>query len=238
MPETPCGATLRRIGRSRRTRWPISEPTLRSDPAASPGVCATASTSSSCTAGRNRRSRQRCFCGAAVPMSALPGSSISSTASLGCCSSSISAARASGGKTPPIRRRQSHRQAVLTLPGCDGQARPGRRRRGEAPGTSDPGEPLGWLRDRSAVVFTQAAARSPSPGDGQPLGRFQVTHSLIRGDPHTAFAEGDGADSTTARSPWLLRRRTPDRAVCPRRRGARRGRAAERAIRRGGRRQP
>jgi hypothetical protein len=43
MPETPCGATLRRIGRSRRTGWPISEPTRRSDPAASPGVCATAS---------------------------------------------------------------------------------------------------------------------------------------------------------------------------------------------------
>src|ERR687896_1929915 len=42
MPEQRCGTTLRRTARPRGTRWPISEPTLRSDPAASPGVYATA----------------------------------------------------------------------------------------------------------------------------------------------------------------------------------------------------
>src|SRR5215204_6735936 len=47
-PEPPCGTTLRRTARSRPTRWPISEPTLRSDPAASPGVYATASAKRSC----------------------------------------------------------------------------------------------------------------------------------------------------------------------------------------------
>ena|SRR5215217_290616 len=42
-PEPPCGTTLRRTARQGPTRWPISEPTLRSDPVASPGVYATAS---------------------------------------------------------------------------------------------------------------------------------------------------------------------------------------------------
>lgn len=45
-PAKLCGTTSRRTVRSRRTGWRFSEPTLRSDPAGSPVVCATASTRS------------------------------------------------------------------------------------------------------------------------------------------------------------------------------------------------
>jgi hypothetical protein len=42
-PARSCATTSRRTACARRTRWPFSEPTLRSDPASSPGVYATAS---------------------------------------------------------------------------------------------------------------------------------------------------------------------------------------------------
>jgi hypothetical protein len=45
-PGPPSATTSGRTARLRWTRWPFSEPTLRTDPVSSPGVCATASTTS------------------------------------------------------------------------------------------------------------------------------------------------------------------------------------------------
>jgi hypothetical protein len=42
-PGPPCATTSRRTTCARRTRWPFSEPTVRTGLAGSPGVCATAS---------------------------------------------------------------------------------------------------------------------------------------------------------------------------------------------------
>jgi peptidoglycan/xylan/chitin deacetylase (PgdA/CDA1 family) len=58
-------------------------------------------------------------------------------------------------------------------------------------GTNDeriPGTLLGWLLDRYAIVFTQDRSPIASPGDGQPLGRLQVTRGLSAGDLHAAIA--------------------------------------------------
>jgi biofilm PGA synthesis lipoprotein PgaB len=61
-------------------------------------------------------------------------------------------------------------------------------------GTNDPKIPddlLGWLTQRYAAVFTQDVNARAHAGDGQPLGRIQVTRATTGGDLHEKLLSGE-----------------------------------------------
>jgi peptidoglycan/xylan/chitin deacetylase (PgdA/CDA1 family) len=60
-------------------------------------------------------------------------------------------------------------------------------------GTNDPkipGDLLGWLTQRYDAVFTQDVNARARPGNGQPLGRIQVTRAHTGGDLHEMLLSG------------------------------------------------
>ncbi len=61
-------------------------------------------------------------------------------------------------------------------------------------GTNDPKIPddlLGWLTDRYDVIFTQDVKVHARPGDGPPLGRYQVSRRTTGGELHDVLESGD-----------------------------------------------
>jgi hypothetical protein len=88
-PEQPCATTSQRTARPRRTRWPFLEPTLRNDPAGSPGVYATASARSGrrppCMGGLSERVFNRLGRWSRPVAGSSPGDSSLRTSGRRCC---------------------------------------------------------------------------------------------------------------------------------------------------------
>ena len=61
-------------------------------------------------------------------------------------------------------------------------------------GTNDPKIPddlLGWLSSRYDATFTQDVNFHVRPGDGPPLGRYQITRDITGGELHDRLQSGD-----------------------------------------------